>query len=99
MAVAGLLRLRRRPGWRTLRVVNWCYPAIPLVFLVASAWMLAWTLLFHRQESLLGLLTVFCGALFYHWKGRRKSASPEEELFEPLLVLMVANDSNTYRNQ
>ena len=79
MAVAGLLRLRRRPGWRTLRAVSWCYPAIPLVFLVASAWMLAWTFLFHRQESLLGLLTVFCGALVYHWKGRRKSAPPKKK--------------------
>jgi APA family basic amino acid/polyamine antiporter len=77
MAVAGLLRLRRRAGWRTLRVVSFCYPAIPLLFLVASAWMLAWTFIYHRQESVLGLLTVACGALVYHWRTRRANVSPE----------------------
>ena len=29
LAVAGMIRLRRREGWRKLAVVNWCYPLAP----------------------------------------------------------------------
>ena len=70
LAVAGLLRLRGRAGFRTLRVVNWGYPAIPLLFVLVSAWMLVWTFLLRPRESLLGLATILCGAIFYRWRLR-----------------------------
>lgn len=73
LAVAGLLRLRKRTQWRRLRAVNWCYPAVPVAFILASLWMLTWTLMLRPRESALGLLTVAFGALWYRWKFRTHS--------------------------
>lgn len=71
LAVAGLLRLRKRTPWRRLPAVSWCYPAVPLAFVLASLWMLTWTLVLRPRESFLGLLTMGCGGLLYRWKIRR----------------------------
>jgi APA family basic amino acid/polyamine antiporter len=65
VAVAGLLRLRRRPGFRRLRVMNWGYPAVPLIFVLVSLWMLVWTFVLRPRESVLGVVTILCGAIFY----------------------------------
>ena len=70
LAVAGLLRLRGRPGFRRFRAVNWGYPAIPLLFVAVSLWMLAWTFVLRPRESALGLVTILCGATFYRWRLR-----------------------------
>ncbi|HVN08966.1 MAG TPA: amino acid permease [Patescibacteria group bacterium] len=68
LAVAGLWRLRRRPDWRRLAPVSWGYPAIPGIFVVASVWMLAWTLVARPREAGWGLLTVACGGIVYRWR-------------------------------
>jgi len=70
LAVAGLVRLRYRTGWRKLTVVNWCYPLIPVVFIAASLWMLCYTAALRPKESALGLLTILLGAGLYFWKFR-----------------------------
>jgi APA family basic amino acid/polyamine antiporter len=70
LAVAGLLRLRKRPSFRKLRVMNWGYPAIPLLFVGMSAWMLVWTFALRPRESTMGLVTILCGAIFYRWRLR-----------------------------
>jgi APA family basic amino acid/polyamine antiporter len=75
LAVAGLMRLRRRRDWRRLRAVSWCYPAIPAIFVLISLWMLAWTLVDRPREAMWGLATVACGGLFYRWKSSAKKAS------------------------
>ena len=83
LAVAGLLRLRRRKGFQQLRVMNWGYPAIPLLFVGVSAWMLVWTFALRPRESALGLVTIVCGAIFYHWRLRgagRPMAGEEQEI-------------------
>ena len=71
LAVAGTIRLRRREGWRKLRVVNWGYPLIPGLFIVASAWMLFYTASLQPKESALGLLTIVLGAGLYYWRFRQ----------------------------
>lgn len=85
LAVAGLLRLRRRPGFLKLRVMNWGYPAIPLVFVGFSAWMLVWTFALRPKESTLGLVTIVCGAIFYHWRlrGTAKGMAAEKQEIAP----------------
>lgn len=70
LAVAVLLRLRKRPGFRRLRAVSWGYPAIPLLFVGVSLWMLVWTFLLRPRESALRLLTIACGTTFYGWRLR-----------------------------
>ena len=71
MAVAGMIRLRRRAGWRTLGVVNWGYPLAPGLFIAASIWMLFYTASLKPKESALGLLTIVLGAGLYYWRFRQ----------------------------
>jgi len=77
LAVAGLLRLRRRPKWQRLKPVSWCYPAIPGLFVLTSLWMLVWTLVARPREAMWGLLTVGAGAALYRWKASRENESPQ----------------------
>jgi APA family basic amino acid/polyamine antiporter len=70
LAVAGMIRLRQRAGWRTLAVVNWGYPLAPGLFIVASVWMLIYTVLGQPKESALGLVTIIVGAALYYWRFR-----------------------------
>ena len=79
LAVAGLLRLRTRPQFLKLRVMNWCYPAIPVLFIAVSLWMLTWTFLLRPRESSLGLVTILCGGIFYHWRLRDSANHPPRE--------------------
>jgi basic amino acid/polyamine antiporter, APA family len=73
LAVAGMVRLRRRAGWKRLGAVNWGYPLVPVVFLAASAWMLCYTMALRSKESALGLLTMAAGWLVYRWFFRRRA--------------------------
>jgi len=85
LAVAGLLRVRKRPGFLRLRVVSWGYPAIPLLFVGVSFWMLVWTFLLRPRESSLGLVTILCGAIFYRWRlrGSVQRSAPERQQAAP----------------
>ncbi len=65
LAVLGLLRMRRRAGWKRLPAVSRAYPLVPLVFVTMGAWMLVYTLALRPRESALGLVTVLAGALVY----------------------------------
>jgi APA family basic amino acid/polyamine antiporter len=71
LAVAGMVRLRRRSAWKRLGAVNWGYPLLPCVFVGASAWMLCYTIALRSKESFLGLLTLAAGMLAYRWFLRR----------------------------
>lgn len=72
LATAGIFRLRKRHGWRKLPAVDYLFPLIPVVFLVASSGMLFSTIRLRPTESFLGLLTVACGAGLY-WLTFHKS--------------------------
>lgn len=76
LATVGLVRLRRRPDWKRLPTVSRCYPLLPSLFILASAWMLCYTAALRPRESLLGLLTIICGGLLYRWKFRQISPRP-----------------------
>lgn len=67
VATAGILRLRKRPGWKRQPVVSWCYPLVPLLFLLSSAWMLTYSVTVRPKASLLVLLTIALGGVLYHW--------------------------------
>jgi APA family basic amino acid/polyamine antiporter len=68
IAAAGIFRLRKRPDWKRLPAVSWAYPLVPVLFITSSGWMLVSTLAFRPKASLLGLLTIACGGLFYRWR-------------------------------
>jgi APA family basic amino acid/polyamine antiporter len=67
LATAGIFRLRKRQNWQKLPAVDRFFPLVPVVFLIASAGMLASTIKLRPTESFLGLLTVCCGAGLYLW--------------------------------
>jgi APA family basic amino acid/polyamine antiporter len=71
LAVAGMVRLRKRPAWKRLGAVSWAYPSAPAVFLGASLWMLSYTMALRPKESIFGLLTMAAGMLAYRWFFRR----------------------------
>jgi APA family basic amino acid/polyamine antiporter len=73
LAVAGMVRLRQRPGWKRLAAVSWGYPLAPAVFLGASGWMLCYTMALRPNESFFGLLTMAGGGLVYRWFFRRRA--------------------------
>ncbi len=73
LAVAGMVRLRRRPDWKPLPAVNWGYPLAPAVFIGASVWMLCYMASMRPTESAWGVLTIALGGLLYAWKFRKSS--------------------------
>jgi APA family basic amino acid/polyamine antiporter len=79
MSVASLFTLRRRPGWQKLRVVSFCYPLIPCLFLAIGIWMIFYGVQLKPMISLAAVITIVTGALVYHarWKPRDVPASVE----------------------
>ncbi len=65
LAVAGLFRIHRRPGWRPLPAARVAFPLIPLVYIAGGVWTLTYTVFLSPKESGFGLLTMACGAAIY----------------------------------
>jgi APA family basic amino acid/polyamine antiporter len=70
MAVASLFVFRKRAGWQKTRVVSFCYPLLPILFLIVAAWMTYYGVLLRPYISLAVVLTVASGAVAYHLKRR-----------------------------
>jgi APA family basic amino acid/polyamine antiporter len=66
MAVASVLVLRRRPGWTRLAAVNFCYPLVPLAYILVGACMMVYGFIGQPVPSLAAFATVAVGALVYH---------------------------------
>lgn len=80
MSVAALIRLRRQQGWRKLRVVSFCYPLFPVLFILVGLWMTIRGLQLKPWVSLAAAVTVATGALVYRM--RMRSAPPPEPVIE-----------------
>ena len=76
LAVAGLLRLRRRPGWKLLSTASIAFPLIPGLYIVSSAWVLVYSFVLHPWESGYGALTIVSGAAAYRWHLARQPRAP-----------------------
>jgi APA family basic amino acid/polyamine antiporter len=80
MSVASLIHLRRQPGWRKLRVVSFCYPLFPVLFIMVGLWMTVQGVQLKPYVSLAAVITVATGALVYHF--RMRSNAPAEPAIE-----------------
>ena len=80
MSVASLFLFRRRPGWQKLRLVSFCYPLFPALFVAIGLWMTFYGLQLKPIISLAAIVTVVTGALVYHarWKSRTADAPAVE---------------------
>lgn len=71
LTVAGLLRLRRRPGWKSLPAANVAFPLIPGIYIAVSVWALVYSVGLRPVQSGFGLLTMAGGAVIYALARRR----------------------------
>ncbi len=76
MSVASLVLFRRRAGWRKLRVVSFCYPLFPVVFLLIGTWMIIEGIQLKPYISLAAVVTILTGALVYHFRIKRQTPEP-----------------------
>lgn len=77
LMAAGLLVLRRRPGYAPASPV-WGYPVVPVVFMAASAAIVIHQIVVDPGESLFGLCLVALGLPVYAaWSRRARRAAPE----------------------
>ena len=67
MAVVGLLRLRRRPGWKPLPATSFLFPLVPGLYIVTSAWVLLFMIGLRPVQSAYGLVTIALGAALHRW--------------------------------
>src|ERR1700733_2895967 len=75
MSVASLFFLRRSPGWKKLRVVSFCYPLFPVLFVVVGVWMTFYGVQLKPYISLAAVITIATGALVYHWRWKPSAAA------------------------
>src|SRR6202167_802350 len=66
LSVASLFIFRRRPGWQKLRPVSFCFPAIPLAYILVGACMIAYGVIWQPVASVTALATIGTGAAVYH---------------------------------
>jgi len=73
LMAAGLLRLRRRPGYAPAYRV-WGYPAVPVIFIAASAVIVLMQISAVPRDSLIGLGMVLAGLpVYFLWARPRRS--------------------------
>lgn len=77
MSVFSLFVFRRRPGWRTVRIVDRTYPFIPSAFVVIGSWMVFEGVLKKPIISGITALTVLTGAVVYGTRSRHSGAAVE----------------------
>lgn len=70
MSVSSLFVFRRRPGWRTVRLVDRTYPLIPVTFILIGSWMIIEGVLKKPAISGLTALTLLTGAVVYRTRSR-----------------------------
>jgi APA family basic amino acid/polyamine antiporter len=80
LSVVSLMYLRRREGWRKLRVVSFCYPLFPMLFILVGLWMTIYGIQLKPFVSLAAAVTVVTGALVYHF--RMRPSVPAEPAIE-----------------
>jgi basic amino acid/polyamine antiporter, APA family len=79
LATAGLIRMRRRAGWKHLPALDAAFPLIPGVFILASLWMVVYMVWLRPVVSVWSLVTLVLGMLVYGWRFRgraRESSRP-----------------------
>jgi basic amino acid/polyamine antiporter, APA family len=82
MAVASLFYFRRQPGWHKTRLVSFCWPLVPILFLIPEAWIVIWGVQLKPFISIAAAATMVTGALVYHFRQRgRPVSAPEIERY------------------
>ena len=70
-AAAGGIRLRDCAGWKRLPALDFAFPLIPGVFILASLWMLIYTFWLRPDVLLACAVTLLVGMAVYRFRFRR----------------------------
>jgi APA family basic amino acid/polyamine antiporter len=81
MGVASLFVFRRQPGWKKLKMVNFAWPLVPVLFLIPEVWMVIFGLQSKPYISLAAVLTMVTGALVYHFRLKSRGSEPAFETY------------------
>ncbi len=73
ISVASLFVFRRRAGWQKLRIVSFCYPLFPVLFILVAAWVTFQGILLKPYIALATGITIGTGALVYHMRLRSRA--------------------------
>jgi APA family basic amino acid/polyamine antiporter len=80
LMAAGLFRLRRRPDYRPVYRV-WGYPVVPILFVLASAVIVAVQVLSEPRDSAIGLGVVLLGLpVYFFWSRYRGELNADRRL-------------------
>jgi APA family basic amino acid/polyamine antiporter len=71
MSVASIFIFRRRAGWQRLRPLSFCFPAIPLSYILVGACMIVYGIIWQPMASVTALATIGAGAAVWAAIGRR----------------------------
>jgi APA family basic amino acid/polyamine antiporter len=82
MGVASLFYFRRQPGWQKLRVVSFCWPLLPVLFLIPEIWMVIFGIQRKPFISLAAVLTMATGALAYRYRIRSRKKMDDATTIE-----------------
>jgi basic amino acid/polyamine antiporter, APA family len=81
MSVIALIKLRRRADWKKLSAVGFCYPLIPVLFILVGVWMTGYGMKLQPVVSGLAIATIAVGAIAFHL-----TAKPVNSKFMTVLV-------------
>jgi len=81
MGVASLFYFRKQPGWRKLPVVSFCFPLVPILFLIPEVWIVIFGVQRKPYVSLATVVTMATGALVYHLRTRSRASQAAIETY------------------
>jgi APA family basic amino acid/polyamine antiporter len=77
LAVVALLKFRRGPNWQQIPWVSFAYPLIPGIYVGVNFLIFIYFASNQVEEAIWALLTVFAGALVFHFGMRRSGAASD----------------------
>jgi basic amino acid/polyamine antiporter, APA family len=67
LSVASVFVLRRRPDWTRLPAVSFCYPLVPLAYILVGACMMVYGFIGQPRASFAAFAIVAIGAMVYRF--------------------------------
>ncbi|MFB3825804.1 MAG: APC family permease [Bryobacteraceae bacterium] len=71
VSVASLFVFRRRPDWQKLRPVSFCFPLIPVAYILVGSCMILYGVVWQPKASIGAALTIGLGAAVYRFIVRK----------------------------
>jgi APA family basic amino acid/polyamine antiporter len=77
ISVASLFIFRKRPEWQKLRAVSFCYPLIPVAYILVGSSMILYGIVWQPKASAGAAITIALGAIVYHFGIRPRNRAAQ----------------------